>query len=472
MLKEYNKKRNFNLTSEPKGIKNATNKDNLRFVIQYHKARTNHYDFRLEWEGVLLSWAVPKGLSLNPNEKKLAVMVENHPLSYINFEGIIAKGNYGAGSVEIYDFGYYHPIEDFNLGLEKGLLKFILLGEKYKGAFSLIKIDEKNWIIKKNKDEFASLKRKIQKNPFKECQLQLATLSYSIPKGKLWLFEIKYDGYRMVSYVENGKVKILSRNNVDYTKKFEEIAKSLLLLTEESFVVDGEIVSFDNNGRSDFRLLQENLKKGKGQFYYVIFDILALSGIDLRNAKLIDRKKRLEILLTKASKNLVYSSFSVGNGKMCFNIAKKLNLEGIVAKEINSKYIGKRSGDWLKIKCYLSQEFIIIGFTTSANKKQMRSLLLAYYSSNKLKYAGKVGTGFTESIKKELNQMFKKHYSKEATLDLKIKDVIWLKPTLVAQIKYTGVTKNGLLRQPSFIELRNDKDPKNVNLEVHNEFDS
>jgi len=356
-LKEYKKKRDFNKTKEPKGKIESINYN--RFVIQYHEATTKHYDFRLEYDGVLLSWAVPKGISLNPKIKRLAVHVEDHPVDYIDFEGVIPKGNYGAGSVEIYDSGNYLPIEDFQKGLNKGHIKFVLNGDKIKGGFSLIKTDEKNWLLMKLKDEYVSVNEKVKniKLPFKKLSPQLATLSSTIPTGKNWLFEIKYDGYRIISFVENNKVKMLTRNGIDYTHKFEVISKSLLKLRQDNFVIDGEIVSFDKDGRSDFGLLQKNIKENNANFTYVVFDLLALNGEDLRGLKLIERKRKLELILAKSDDYILNSTFIIDKGKECYNLAKEKNLEGIVAKNINSKYVEKRSEDWLKIKCYLNNTF-------------------------------------------------------------------------------------------------------------------
>ena len=407
-LTEYNKKRNFNNTKEPVGKTKKQSKA-LKFVIQYHKARAKHYDFRLEYKGVLLSWAVPKGLSVNPKDKRLAVMVEDHPLDYAKFEGVIPKGNYGAGSVEIFDSGTYFALEDFNKGLKKGHLKFVLNGQKYKGAWSLVKIDQKNWLIVKAEDEFAQEKQnnKITKNPFNTCSVQLATLSNTIPKGKDWLFEIKYDGYRILTFAQNNKIKMLSRNNKDYTNKFKSIANSLGKL-EQPFVIDGEIVVFDEQGRSDFGLLQNNIKNPSQNFYYVIFDILSLNGQDLRSLTLLNRKKKLELFLAKADKNLIFSSFVVGKGDQSFDFAKQNNLEGIVAKKIDSQYTGNRSDAWLKIKCYHRQEFVIGGFTTSDKNQILSSVLLGYYKNKKLIFVGKVGTGFSEETKSLLLKKFNK----------------------------------------------------------------
>ncbi len=470
-LKEYNKKRNFTNTSEPKGnIKKSINK---RFVIQYHEARAKHFDFRLEHKGVLISFAVPKGLSFNPKVKRLAVKVEDHPLDYMNFEGIIPKGNYGAGTVEIYDIGNYEAIEDMDEGLKKGFIKIVLNGEKIKGSFSIIKIDEKNWLIIKNKDEYSTtkIKKEISKLPFKEVNVQLATLSNDLPKGKEWIYEIKYDGYRMIAFKENKKVKILSRNNNDYSNKFNKICESIKNIEDDNFILDGEIVSFDEKGRSDFKLLQENLKSKNNDFQYVIFDLLALNGTDLRELPLIKRKEKLERLLYECEPNLIYSKH-VDKGLESFKFAKENNLEGIIAKNKNAPYIEKRSTDWLKIKCYLRQEFIIIGYLTSEKNEDLSALVLGYYDSNKnLKYVGKVGTGFNEKQRNELNEKFNKIKRKSSPLKerINIKNVNWLTPKYVCEIKFIEFTKDKLLRQPSFISLRNDKNPQDVILEFNNE---
>jgi len=465
-LKEYNKKRNFNKTNEPKGIKKPSK--TYKFVIQYHQARAKHYDFRLEYNGVLLSWAIPKGLSINPKDKRLAVQVEDHPLDYINFEGIIPKGNYGAGSVEIFDQGNYSPLDDFDYGLKKGHIKFLLNGEKYKGGWSLIRTDNTNWLIVKSVDQYAGIEKiRNTKLPFTQCSVQLATLSKNIPEGPNWLFEIKYDGYRIVSYVEKQSVRMLTRNNIDYTKKFTDICNSLKKLDQDSFVVDGEIISLDQNGKSDFGLLQQNIKSGNNKFYYVLFDLLALNGDDLRGLSLLERKEKLELLLAKSDNNLIFSNHVINQGKECFNLAKEKRLEGIIAKKVYSKYSGKRNDDWLKIKCYLRQEFVIGGFTTSEKNEYLSAILVGYYDNDDLIFIGKVGTGFNENDKKFLNNKFKKYLAKESPFanNVKLNNIKWLKPELIAEIQYAELTKDHLLRQPSYIGLRQDKNPKDVNLE-------
>lgn len=467
-LQEYNKKRNFDSTNEPKGNIKKSKKN--RFVVQYHEARAKHYDFRLEYKGVLLSWAVPKGLSQNPKDKRLAVKVEDHPVDYINFEGIIPKGNYGAGTVEIYDFGEYLPIKSIGEGLKKGHLKIVLNGNKLKGAWSLIKTKDDNWLVVKIDDEYGKetiKKDKITKLPFKTCGVQLATLSHKIPAGKEWIFEIKYDGYRMISYIENGKVKMFSRNKVDYSKKFGSICESLKKIDRPSFVLDGEIVAFDKKGRSDFGLLQKTIKQGGSDLYYVVFDLLALDGKDLRDLPLLERKAKLERLLFKSDDCIMYSKH-VDKGKESFEFAKKNNLEGIIAKKSQSKYSGKRSDDWLKIKCYLRQEFVIGGFTTSDKNQLLSALLLGYYENKKFIYVGKVGTGFSVTTKKELHSMFQKLLRKTSPFSEEVpeKNVYWLKPSLIAEIQFTELTKEKLLRQPSFLGLRRDKEPEDVVLET------
>jgi len=466
-LKEYNNKRNFNLSNEPKG--KIAKENAKKFVIQYHQARAKHYDFRLEYKGVLLSWAVPKGLSTNPKVKRLAVMVEDHPVEYAKFEGIIPKGNYGAGTVEIFDEGEYLPIEDMEKGLKKGHIKIVLNGQKYKGGWSLIKTYGDQWLIIKIQDEYSKVSntKTSTKLPFTSCSPQLATLTNKIPVGKDWVYEIKYDGYRILTYKEKTKVKMYTRNNIDYTKKFANIVNSIKSIDENSFALDGEIVAFDENGKSDFGLLQENIKKAKGELYYVVFDLLALDGKDLRDLPLLERKAKLERLLFKSEKNIIYSQH-VEKGKESFEFARKNNLEGIIAKNKKSIYQGKRTEDWLKIKCYQRQEFVIAGYTKSEKNQYISALMLGYYNNNNFIYIGKVGTGFDDKTKKELFSIFQKHIRKTCPFNEKVeeKNVTWLSPFFVAEIQYTELTKDNLLRQASFIGLRNDKEAKNVKLEI------
>ncbi|MFQ6749230.1 MAG: non-homologous end-joining DNA ligase [Clostridia bacterium] len=468
-LKEYKKKRNFLRTTEPVGdIAEESSANN--FVVQLHRARAKHFDLRLEHKGVLISFAVPKGLSNNPKEKRLAVHVEDHPLDYMNFEGIIPKGNYGAGTVDIFDSGTYIPLEDFDKGLKKGHLKFFLNGEKLKGAWNMFRTDEQNWLAVKIEDQFACAGKKKTKLAFDAAPVQLATLVSQLPKGKDWVFEIKYDGYRICAFVENGKARLCTRNGNDYTTKFPKISKALSKLDIENAVFDGEVVAFDESGRSDFGLLQSNLKSGKNNFFFVVFDLLALDGEDLRALPFLQRKEKLQRVLYKAENMLLFSAH-VENGKETFAFAKAHNLEGVIAKKINAPYMGGRSNDWLKIKCGHRQEFVIGGFATSDKNQVLSAIYLGYYENKKLIYVGKVGTGLSDALRQELRQKFEKLARKTCPFSPPIddKNAVWLKPTLVAEIKYAELTKDNLLRQPSFVGLRGDKPAKDVHLEVKNE---
>lgn len=465
MLGEYHKKRKFSATPEPVGkVKKSKKK---RFVVQLHRARAKHYDFRLEHRGVLISFAVPKGLSLNPKDKRLAVMVEDHPVDYIDFEGIIPKGNYGAGTVEIFDTGTYMPLENMVQGLKNGHLKVFLEGQKLRGVWALVKMEDNNWLVIKDNDDYVETQpKKVKKLPFKEISPQLATLSEDLPTGKDWVFEIKYDGYRSLAFAQNGKVKIYSRNGLDYSKKFAQITKSLEKLDANNFVLDGEIVVFDSSGKSDFGLLQDAIKSGQNTLVFVVFDLLALDGQDLRQNTLLKRKKRLEMLVFKAEPNIVYSQH-VTQGKKALEFAQKNALEGIVAKKTTSVYLGTRNQDWLKIKCSKRQEFVVAGFTTTEKNQVLSAILVGYYQNKDLVFVGKVGVGFSEEDKGLLYKKFKRHIRKTSPFvnEKRIKNAVYLSPKFVAEIAYAEITKDGRLRQPKFLGLRQDKNPKSVVLE-------
>lgn len=463
MLKEYKRKRNFEKTSEPIGTTKKIDNKKLKFVVQLHHARALHYDFRLEYRGVLLSFAVPKGLP-NKNERHLAILVENHPLDYINFKGIIPKGNYGAGKVEIFDKGTYVRMCNFDEGIKEGKLKFCLNGKKIKGCYSLIRMNDDNWIFVKE------LEQKI-KNPLQKVDVKLCLLTKKIPSDNNYIYEIKYDGYRVVAYIENDKVVLKSRNNKDFTSKFQSVANSLKLLNKTT-ILDGEIVVFDKKGRSDFSLLQKEIKKSGLNFVYVVFDILALAGEDIRKRPLSERKKILKEILKNCDSNILYSEHIQGSGKKLFSFAKKNKLEGIVAKNVNSIYNSKRDDDWLKLKCYLQQEFVIVGFTLSEKLSQLSSILLGYYKDNDLIYVGKSGTGFTTLERKDLKDKLSKIVVKNHKIknfNESTKNTFFVKPKYVAQLQFAELTKDKKLRQASFLGLREDKKPKSVVLEVENE---
>lgn len=527
-LKEYNKKRNFALTSEPEGkiltektkksnlsartstkklkkatspSKAATKQKNIKketktaktnsggiFVVQYHAARRTHFDLRLEIDGVLASWAVPKGLSYYENEKRLAVHVEDHPLEYAKFEGVIPAGEYGAGEVLIWDTGVWHQTEE-NKGLKSGVLKFTLKGKRLKGKWALINISkgkDDNWIIIKehdkylNSDDLSKYVTSIKsgktfedlratnavkaKNPFNFVSPMLAKLADKIPSGLNFLYEIKYDGYRILASSEAGKTTLYSRNKTNYTTKFGGVAKLVTQLAKGgAMVLDGEVVVFDEKGKTDFQLLQNALRhKDASAACYVVFDLLSLNGKDLRNLPLIERKSMLEKLLKDAPSGLIYSSHTIGKGKQCFAAAKKMGLEGVVGKDKNSKYVSARNGDWIKIKCYMRQEFIIAGYTPSAVKPGLGALVLAVYQNKKLTFCGKAGTGFNEAEKLELLHLFKRLTQPACPFNpvpnaLKNEQVVWLKPTTVCEIQFAEWTDENLLRQASYKGLRKDK---------------
>lgn len=471
-LKKYKSMRDFSSSTEPSGETKNRKKQSkkLQFVLQYHISRAKHYDFRLEHRGVLLSFAVPKGLSFDPKDRRLAVHVEDHPLEYANFEGIIPSGNYGAGSVEVFDRGWYKPVYDMDYGLRKGHLKFVLFGEKFRGEWSLIRMDQKNWLIVKSEDEFArpadcegggSL-------PFSNCDVQLASLAQAVPKSEDWIFEIKYDGYRMVAYKDSAGLKVLSRNGRDLSGRVGALCRALNKI-DEQFVADGELVAFDRDGRSDFGLLQRRLKSGEGGVSYVIFDILALGQSDLRDRPLLERKKILRRLFARQVDGLLYSDFIVGEGEKCLEFAIKNGLEGVVAKKASSKYSGGRNGDWLKIKCGSRQEFVVGGFAVTEQNSDLSALLLGFYRGESLIYVGKVGTGFSEAERAQIGRRLQRlivECSPFANLSKRSKGTFFVQPKVVAEVKYRELTEKGLLRQAVLLGFREDKDAKSVKLEV------
>lgn len=504
-LKRYREKRNFGRTIEPTGGKAAKKgKDGgLKFTVQLHDATRLHYDLRLERNGVLLSWAVPKGPSYVPSEKRLAVKVEDHPLDYADFEGAIPKGEYGGGTVMLWDEGIWEPITDTDDGLKNGSLKFVLYGRRLKGRWALVRLKQKegekddNWLLIKDKDEFSKTTESViknpksissgrtmkqiaadetrasEKNPFDRVEPKLAKLEETIPESNDWVYEIKYDGYRIVAFAERGNVRLVTRNHSDYTEKFPSVADAVKELSHRrAMVLDGEMTVVDGSGKSDFGALQEYVKKaGEKQLVYMVFDLLALDGKDLRNLPLSERKERLESLLKDASPYLRYSKHYAGNGKDFFEAAAKKGLEGIVGKRIDSSYDGNRDGSWIKIKCYKRQEFVIGGYTVSERKKGgIAALLLGYYEGKKLIYAGRAGTGIGERAAEELKRKFygaetgKCPFSNEPD-GTESENVRYVEPKLVAEIQYAERTKENLLRQASFKGLRFDKKPKEVVLE-------
>ncbi|MGX8709378.1 MAG: DNA ligase D [bacterium] len=501
-LEEYNRKRNFEKTEEPEG-ESENPEERLKFVVQHHIARRDHFDFRLEWDGVLLSWAVPKGPSYDTHDKRLAVQVEDHPLEYRNFEGLIPKGEYGGGVVMLWDEGFWEPQADAAEGLRTGSLKFILKGKRLKGKWALIRMKAKanetrsNWLLLKEKDDYSktgdgisgfttSIRtgrtleeiekgegEKFTRNPFEKADVQLARLVGTVPEGEDWLYEVKYDGYRILAFLEGNNVRLQTRSGNDYTDRFPEVANSLIdLAAGRAMVLDGEVAVTDVHGRTDFQALQNYMKAPKGKnCIYIVFDLLALDGADLRGQRLIDRKEALGTLMKSSPKNLYYCQHIKGNGKESFAAAGQANLEGIVGKKADSVYSGTRNGDWIKLKCDKRQEFVIGGYTLSDKKTSgVSSLLLGVYKGEELVYAGRAGTGLSARSAAELEHQFKSLERgsapfSQAPQERTHEKITWLEPRLVAEIKFAQWTEENLLRQASFKGLRTDKSPKDIKKE-------
>lgn len=478
-LQAYNQKRRFDKTPEPKG--EAAGSSGNSFVVQKHDARRLHYDFRLEMDGVLKSWAVTKGPSLDPNEKRLAVHVEDHPLSYADFEGIIPKGQYGGGTVIVWDRGTWSPIGDVKKAYRKGHLEFELEGEKLKGRWHLVRMKGKaeerreNWLLIKAHDDEASdtsdiieeaansvktgrSLEDVAKNPqdtwnSKETSAKskppvkaekqvhdfpkgsrkasmpsfikpaLATLKNNAPEGTRWLHEIKFDGYRIQARVEKGEVVLLTRSGLDWTEKFGgAIREAFTRLPVETAIIDGELVVEKENGVSDFSALQADLSNGKSdRFRYYAFDLLYLDGRDLQNAELLERKALLEKLLPSEDPVLYYSAHFQEEGDRVLQHACTLGLEGVISKVANSKYVSGRKGQWIKSKCSSGQEFVIGGYTlSSASDQAIGSLALGVYENGKLRHVGRVGTGFTAETSEQIFDRLKPLNQEESPFSKKL----------------------------------------------------
>jgi len=503
-LKTYREKRDFARTTEPKG-KAARKLRGNRFVIQKHAARRLHFDFRLELDGVLKSWAVTRGPSLDPADKRLAVRVEDHPVEYGNFEGTIPKGEYGGGTVMLWDEGRWHPQDDPHDGLKKGLLKFELDGKRLKGGFALVRLPKRgketreNWLLVKERDRYADPKidpvkewttsvatgrdfsqiaagnpdpparqsARAKGRPPQFVAPELATLVTTPPAGDHWLHEIKYDGYRALAAIGGGRVRIFTRSGQDWTAKFAGVARALQDLDVTSVLLDGEIVVLDEKGRSSFARLQHGLKGGKVPLTYFVFDLLELDGKSLRKEPLVRRKEMLHKLLKSPPDGIRYSDDVVGRGAEVFAKACRLGLEGIVSKRADSPYVSRRTKSWLKIKCEGNDEFVIGGYRRSTKKgRAFASLLLGEYIGKDLHYRGRVGTGFDEQDLETLGRRLSKLQRKtspfvDAPHEI-ARDARWVEPRLVAQIAYAERTREDRLRHPSFLGLRGDKPARSV----------
>jgi bifunctional non-homologous end joining protein LigD len=533
-LEVYRRKRNFAVTPEPKGRTVKRRAQGLQFVIQKHAASHLHYDFRLELNGVLLSWAVPKGPSLDPADKRLAMHVEDHPIEYGEFEGIIPAKQYGAGTVLLWDRGTWEPKEDPEAGYRKGKLKFELHGEKLKGGWVLVrshggKYDgEKSWLLIKENDEFARrgagtlavddqpqsvvsgrTLEDIAHDPDREwhsnksvaenvaagevrkrkprmdlarvagarkmampelIEPQLATLVKSAPEGGDWLHEMKYDGYRMLCRIEDGNAAMVSRNAKDWTDAFAGVARSAARLPVESAWIDGEVVVLLPDGRSSFQALQNALSgEHADRLHYFVFDLPYLNGYDLRGVPLHERKALLHRLLEKAPARIRESVHIAGGGKAFFEQGCRLGLEGIVSKRADSLYRAGRGRDWVKVKCAQRQELVIGGFTDpEGSRRGFGALHLGVYEADgKLRYAGKVGTGFDDALLRSLRGKLDELVQERPPFidppkGAEARRSHWVQPKLVAEVSFTEWTDDGTLRHPSFQGLREDKRAQDV----------
>lgn len=510
-LSEYNRKRDFSRTNEPKGgaLKHAGG----MFVVHKHGARQLHYDLRLEHGGVLKSWAVPHGPSLDPSVKRLAVRTEDHPLEYGAFEGVIPQGEYGAGAVIIWDTGKMRWLTPPGPGLKDGKLEFVLDGERLKGEFHMVRMKPRegerseNWLLIKTRDAHAGaadpaarrvtsvksgrtiddLKRKgasdvwsrgARRHPRSEKPPKwgfvapaLCTLVEQAPDGDQWLHEIKYDGYRLQASVSGDRVRLYTRTGLDWTEKFPGIAGALAGLELKDVLLDGEAAVADANGRTDFSSLQKALDPLAGSKHpisYFVFDVLFDGAADLRKSPLTSRKARLAKLLKHARAPIHLSPFVEGDGPHVFEAFRERGLEGVVSKKADSPYRSGRSLSWLKAKCANEREFVIVGYLPSS-KRAFASLLLADREHGKLVFRGGVGTGFDDRTLKSLGERLAKLERKTAPLEVPreaARGAKWVTPSLVAQIKFTELTAEGSVRHGVFLGLRGDKPAAQVEAEV------
>jgi bifunctional non-homologous end joining protein LigD len=465
-LAEYKRKRDPKKTPEPFGGKKR-GKEPI-FVVQRHDARRLHYDFRLERNGALASWAVPKGIPLEPGQQHLAVHVEDHPLEYGTFEGEIPKGEYGAGSVEIWDKGTYELLEE----KKNGGLTVRLHGKRLNGTYALVPAhlsgDEKNWLILRKKDDALAATPKPRK-----YAAMLATLADAVPRGDNWLFEIKWDGYRIIATVAGGEPDLRTRKDQDYTKRFENVAKELVkALKTPDCVVDGEVCALDDQGRPSFSAMQQG-KPGTPIVYFV-FDLLEVDGEPVVDLPLEERRERLEKLLDKRNKTVRFSE-TFEDGESLLAAAKEQGLEGIMAKRLGTRYLpGRRSREWLKVKVHGRQEFVIAGYTRGKGRRErtLGSLVLATFEGNKLAYVGNVGTGFND---REIDRLLKKLKPLQRDTPpfnevpkmprVRKGDVVWVEPKLVAEVEFAEWTHDGRLRAPAYEGLRADKEATEVRRE-------
>lgn len=518
-LKEYIRKRDFKITDEPeakvgKGAHNS-------FVIQKHEATRLHYDFRLEFDGTLKSWACPKGLPYEHGEKHLAVMVEDHPIAYADFEGTIPKGQYGGGTVMVWDRGTYEPLTPMK-GLEKGKLHFTLNGEKLKGEWYFVRLrgEDNQWLIIKGGESMKPVSKKaddrsvlsgrtmkqlakgdrvwqsketapkhigrakskaLKAAPLPEfVEPMKAKLAARAPSGE-WLYEIKFDGWRALALKGGSQARLVSRNEKDFGSKFPEIMESLAQVNAQDAIIDGEIVALDEMGRSSFQLLQAyDIGQERPPIFFYAFDLLQLDGRDLKKLPLEERKELLEKLIRDRPGVIRNSAALDNSAEELLEQARKLGLEGLIGKKANSLYeVGSRSGSWIKLKLLQEQEFVIGGYTDPEGSRQhFGSLIIGYYKGKDLVFAGKVGTGFNTKLLRSLHSRFKQIAREvcpfvnlplprggkwgQGITKSEMRFCHWVEPTMVCQVKFVEWTRDERLRQPVFLGLREDKEASEV----------
>src|SRR2546428_578549 len=514
-LAQYRAKRAFTETPEPGGLvpKPAPKPGGL-LIVHMHDATRLHWDLRLEMDGVLKSWAVPKGPSANPADKRLAVKVEDHPLEYGDFEGIIPEGNYGAGTVIVWDRGVWVPLEDVREGFEKGKLLFELKGYKLRGRWTLIKLKktEKEWLLIKERDQYVSTQAysnesvlsgltneelrnaKQRAEPIKkelkklgapkralrveDTELMLAETRDQPFTKDGWVFEVKLDGYRMRAACQDGEPILYSRKGLDYTESFPEIARAVKAIPFEGVILDGELVVLNDSSQPSFNKLQTRAKLGareakratiESPATLYVFDLLAFAGYDLRKLPLIKRKEILRKVLPHTGP-LRYSEHFERNGEALYEQVVKLGLEGIMAKKADSPYRSGRSGDWLKIRADRIDDFVVVGFSKpKGSRGGFGSLHVGAYKDGRLIYCGRAGSGFTGDQIDEISAQLQALVRKTPPCDPpehgalpKGPEHTWVEPKLICDVRYKEFTSDGLLRQSVFLRFRDDKKPEDV----------
>jgi bifunctional non-homologous end joining protein LigD len=502
-LAAYHRKRDFKQSPEPAGTVAASGEE-LSFVVQKHAARRLHYDFRLELDGTLKSWAVPKGPSLDPGDKRMAVEVEDHPLSYGGFEGVIPEGHYGAGSVIVWDRGTWAPIGDARKGYREGKLKFELHGEKLHGGFTLVRMKKRDderqtaWLLIKEHDDEARpstefdvvealpdsvlgkqppARRKASAKLPLTLSPQLATLVSEVPPGGDWLYEIKFDGYRLLTRIDGDDVRCFTRNGHDWSHRLPGLVKSIQALNIGWGWLDGEIVVAGRNGVPDFQALQNAFDAQRTQdIQYFVFDLPFHDGQDLRDEPLLARRERLATLVGAAKGTVQFSVAFDENPQALLASAHKAGLEGLIGKRKDASYHARRSTDWIKLKVSARQEFVIGGFTDpQGSRTGLGSLLLGIHNDQgELRYAGNVGSGFDEKTLAKLRaQLGEIEVGASAFVDaparvgtVKLVKPHWVKPKLIAEVSFANWTRNGHVRQAVFHGLRSDKSPAHITKEA------